>query len=120
MIHGCTVPAYESMAQAAEARKRIRKLYRAVTTCALCEACDKYHVRAVGFVTMGQYPVLNRWKTIIELIAQGMSAPAIASELGVTSRVVDHQVEHILNHFYALNRAHLVSIAVSLGIVDPN
>jgi DNA-binding NarL/FixJ family response regulator len=70
-------------------------------------------------VKIGQYPVLTRWKKIIELIAQGFGRQAIAKELGVTPYAADHQITHILNHFYATNRAHLVAIAVSLGIIDP-
>ncbi len=116
MIHGCTVAGYPSAEVAAQARRHIKRLYKAETTCALCETCDRYHV----VVKIGQYPVLARWKTVIELVAQGMSSPAIARELGVSMRVVDHLVDRISNHFYALNRAHLVSIAVSLGIVSPN
>lgn len=116
MIHGCTVAGYESAEIAAQARKHIKRVYRAQTTCALCERCDLYHVT----VKIGQYPVLTRWKTIIELIAQGLGRQAIAKELGVTPYAADHQITHILNHFYATNRAHLVAIAVSLGIVSPN
>ena len=115
MIHGCTVAGYESAEVAAQARKHIKRMYHASTTCALCETCDKYHV----FVKIGQYPVLTQWKTIIELIAQGMNRERIANELKITPYAAAHVINRILGHFYANNSAHLVAIAVSLGIVDP-
>lgn len=116
MIHGCTVAGYPTEHIAAQARKHVKTLYHAETTCALCETCDRYHVR----VKIGKYPVLTRWKKTIELIAQGLDRPSIARELGISHYAAAHIINRILGHFYASNSAHLVAIAVSLGIVEPN
>jgi hypothetical protein len=121
MIHGCTVAAYATLPEAMSARRDIKRLYHANTSCALCEKCDKYHVVA----KVGQYPIHVQWKRVIELIAQGHDRNGIARSMSnekvtITPFVVDHLVARILNHFYALNRANLVAIAISLGIIDPN
>lgn len=116
MIHGCNTASYETVAIATAARRKIKRLYRANAVSVLCERCDHYHVR----VKLGQFPVKVRWKKIIELIAQGHDRNEIAREIGVSMRSVENQVQYIMNHFYALNRANLVAISISLGIIDPN
>lgn len=106
-------------------QRNIRRRFRANSTCELCEKCDHYHVK----VKTGQYPVKVQRQQILHCLALGYSAAAIAAELNesirdprrfMTKRKVEHEITNMMDNFYALNRANLIAIAISLGIVEPN
>lgn len=55
---------------------------------------------------------------ILTLVATGLCAKEIAVRLAISPKTVDRHIEHIKMKTHARNRAHLVSLAYSLGYFD--
>lgn len=54
---------------------------------------------------------------IVQLISDGWSNPAIASELGITERTVLHYVGTAKDKLRSKTRAHLVALALKRGLI---
>jgi DNA-binding NarL/FixJ family response regulator len=61
-----------------------------------------------------------REREILEMLARGMSARSIATELGIGERTVNTHVAHIYRRLGVRNRVDAVREGIRLGIVDPN
>lgn len=55
---------------------------------------------------------------ILTLVATGLCAKEIALRLAISPKTVDRHIEHIKMKIHARNRAHLVSLAYSLGYLE--
>lgn len=112
----CTRTAYESKNEARAARRTIAKRYQmGARETDVCANCFKYHVEVI----LG-HPVNEQWKKILELLAQGYEQDEIAKQIGVTPRSAEWRIATIRDHFYAMNRPHLIFITTALGLIQPN
>jgi hypothetical protein len=131
----CTAAAYSSAPVARSERRRITREYRYRPTVNYCERCDAYHL-----CEDSKYPFDPRWKEVLVMLAQGFSSTDIAKTLRrlppgsrndgplrdkrytgpMKTTSVDTIIRRMMHHFYALSRANLVAITISLGIIDPN
>ena len=111
----CPVAPQDDKRAAMSASRVIRRVYKANTSVYLCGECDKYHAT----IEIGRYPVSESWQRVLECLAQGMTREETGLATNLGPRGVDWAIEEMRKRFYALNRPHLVAIAISLGIVDP-
>lgn len=113
----CTRASYPDKRSGAAAKRAITRVYKANTSIYLCGLCDRYHVN----VEVGRYPVSESWQELLQCVAQGMTNEEITSRTNYkTKRSIEWAIEEMKHRFYALNRTHLIAIAISLGIVDPS
>jgi DNA-binding CsgD family transcriptional regulator len=64
-------------------------------------------------------PVVTKWEArIVELIAAGARDEDIAMELETSTRTISTQISRIKAKLDAVNRAHLVTVAYRIGILD--
>lgn len=59
----------------------------------------------------------QREHEILSLIATGASAKQIARDLQIASRTVEAHINHLKLKTSAKNRAHLVAVALQLGLI---
>jgi LuxR family transcriptional regulator, transcriptional regulator of spore coat protein len=65
-------------------------------------------------------PVLtNREQQVLELVALGLSAKEVAQEIDIAPRTVERHIENVRLKIRARNRAHMVTCALSMGILGP-
>jgi DNA-binding CsgD family transcriptional regulator len=108
---------YDSIESARGAKRALTRKLQASGTAAHCDVCDRYHisVQRVGGITMSADRV-----SLLLYVAQGYRDAEIAKFTGWKPRYVEYLIEQMFKRFYALNRAHLVAIVISLGIINPN
>ena len=112
----CASASWPERAGALAAKRTVKRVYNANTNIYLCPQCDNFHIS----VEVGAYPINEKWRQILRCLAQGMTSNEIAGEVGLTVRSVEDAIWKMTSRFYALNRPHLVSIAIALGLVNPN
>lgn len=66
----------------------------------------------------GKRTLTSREQQILELVSAGRSAKEIAIEIGGAPRTVERHIENIRLKLGARNRAHLVTMAVHLGMLQ--
>lgn len=57
---------------------------------------------------------------ILELVSTGLSAKEIAIEIEIAPRTVERHIENIRLKLGARNRAHLVTTAILMGLLQPS
>ncbi len=115
-MSACYALTFTEKGEAVEVKRKLIRNRRLNTTVTYCTECDKYHVVA----DVSNSPVDKDWLLILNRIAQGFQAKEIAPELKVDERRVEYITNKMMKHFYALSRANLVAIGISLGLVDPS
>lgn len=112
----CTRASYPDRRAGLSAKRAIRRTYSANAAIFHCGVCDRYHVD----MEIGRYPVSEAWQELLQCIAQGMTNEEITTRTRYTTkRSIEWAIEEMMQRFYALNRTHLIAIAIALGIVDP-
>ena len=117
-IMSCTTASYKDPSEVANGKRIFKKYFRMNCIVKWCEGCDAYHVS--GDKNIDRYPFVKNWRTMLELVAEGISDRDAAKILGISPRMVEYYVEQITKYFYATNRANLVAITISLGLLNPN
>jgi len=56
---------------------------------------------------------------VLELLANGASTTALATNLGISKRTVEVHLAHALTKLRARNRIHAVALIVKAGLIDP-
>lgn len=111
----CTSATFESKFQAIGIKRKILRDSHMATTVYLCESCDKFHLKANKkhlHITKSAFDVLRH-------VALGYFHPEIARITGLRPRTVQWYIEELRRTFSASSSAHLVAIAISLGVIDP-
>jgi DNA-binding CsgD family transcriptional regulator len=69
---------------------------------------------------MPQHPggVTAREREVLLLLAEGLSDIQIAVKLSISPKTVNYHVENLKTRFDALNRTHLLAIALRRRIID--
>ncbi len=117
MATTCTRASYPDKRSGAAAKRAITRVYKANTSVYHCDDCDRYHIN----VEVGRYPVSESWQELLQYLAQGMTNDEILERTHYkTKRSLEWAIDEMMHRLYALNRTHLIAIAISLGIVDPN
>lgn len=112
----CTAAAFPDQSEARRMRRALDRRKFPPVQVYLCEKCDRYHFR-------GSSPDLKIWKTmsrVLKLCAMGFDQRTISEMTGYSKHCVEDVLYQLRQYFGALNRPHLVSIAISLGYLDPN
>jgi DNA-binding NarL/FixJ family response regulator len=66
----------------------------------------------------GDTALTSRQAQVLQLIADGMTNPAIADSLGLSERTVDRHVSNILTRLNVPTRAAATAYALSHGLID--
>lgn len=116
-----TMAQYPNRSDAVASRRGVHHATGVYANIVHCGHCDNYHlivqppshreIAIPGFKSY-EFAVLNH-------IAQGYTREESAKELGIDVRRVRWAMTHLMRRFNALNRAHLVAIAIALGMLDP-
>jgi two-component system, NarL family, nitrate/nitrite response regulator NarL len=69
---------------------------------------------------MPQQPggVTAREREVLLLLAEGLSDVQVAGRLSISPKTVNYHVENLKSRFEALNRTHLIAIALRRRIID--
>ena len=111
----CTAAAFADASSAERTRRELAKRKFPPVQIYLCGTCDRFHFR-------GATPDMRIWKTdgrILRLCAMGFNTETIVEMTGYTKFTVHRRLYVLRQYFGALNLPHLVSIAISLGYLDP-
>lgn len=117
----CTRASYDDKAAATTARRKLLRKFgdsaqRAPVLAVLyCEDCDRYHIVADKAKYFNERAI-----RILQYMAQGFRDAEIANIMDLTVDKIDWSVRSMLKRFNALSRTHLMAIAISLGLVNPN
>ncbi|MBE1526403.1 DNA-binding NarL/FixJ family response regulator [Sphingopyxis sp. OAS728] len=63
-------------------------------------------------------PLTERELSILELLALGQSTKEISRLVDIAPRTVERMVDNIRSRFDARNRAHLITVALRLGLLS--
>ena len=101
----------------AELRAAIRRAARGETV-----LCDRAQTALTGEIRrrdpLGRPRLSPREREILGLIADGLSAPAIARRIHLSARTVRTHVEHLYEKVGASERAQLVAVAMRTGLLE--
>jgi DNA-binding CsgD family transcriptional regulator len=111
-----TMAAFNEHDEARRCQRQFLRERHARVTVYLCPECDYFHIASADERV---FPPTHG-KEILNLIAQGFTTNEIAQRIDLSRRTVEKYVEMMRKNFYALSAAHLVAIAFSLGIINPN
>ena len=67
----------------------------------------------------GAPALTNREQQVLELVAMGFSAKEVAQEIDIAPRTVERHIENVRLKIRARNRAHMVTCALTMGILRP-
>jgi DNA-binding CsgD family transcriptional regulator len=107
---------YVNIETARLARKAYLRNYRLGVRVRRCGECDGYHTSA----TASQLRLPKKMLAVLREIALGYTTLEIAEHVGLSPESVNTYAYTLRTTFDALNSAHLVAIAISLGLVSPN
>ena len=81
-----------------------------------------HRARCQGFATARPEPpkLTNRERSVLELVAEGKLNREIASEIGITTRVVETYVRRLLAKTGTSNRTQLLRRALQIGLLSPD
>lgn len=112
----CVAVRYDTPEAAKAARKQYLRDYHLATNVYMCNNCESFHV--VGNKSRIRLPK-KAWE-VLRLVAMGYSLTEISKNTGLNWYTARWYVEELRAVFDALNSAHLVCIAMRLGVLDPN
>ncbi|HEV2378068.1 MAG TPA: helix-turn-helix transcriptional regulator [Streptosporangiaceae bacterium] len=72
---------------------------------------------AAGDGPAGRYRLTPRELTVLALLAESLTARAIANRLGISARTVHHHLEHIYRKLEATDRLGAVLRAQAAGLI---
>ena len=110
----CLKLAYMDRAAASDAKRQIMRERGISTDSVYCEVCEKWHLRCET------WPPDRRWRDILILMARGYRHREIAKTLNTTQGVVTWAIHNMCADWKALSQAHLITICISFGILDPS
>jgi DNA-binding NarL/FixJ family response regulator len=113
----CTSASYDSSAGAREAQRSMRRGAQGRLNVSVyqCETCDNYHLRG----NSSRIKMPKRAWIVLQEMALGYFASEIAAYTKMRPRTVRWYIEELKEAFGANSAAHLVAIAIALGIIDP-
>lgn len=112
----CSTASYTTKDRALSVRRQIRRTTNIATKIRYCDRCDRYHISTDG--RPASYT--PRMIEFLKLCAAGYRQSEIAKILGVSERTVEWNIDELKQRLYAFSSAHLVAIAISIGVLDPN
>lgn len=112
----CTQAAYESKADAHDARRLIKRSHGIHTMVRYCERCDQYHIEA----ELGRLKMVKRAMEVLRLKGQGFTRREIGRIVGASEAAMRNYDRILFKVFDANSAPHLIAIAIAVGVISPN
>jgi DNA-binding CsgD family transcriptional regulator len=112
----CTTVLYSDHAEARDAQRRLRRMYRFATNLRHCEACDGYHLIA----DTGRLKLPKKAVSVLRLLGLGFTVREIAADMRIPMDTVEWYKKTLCREFNAMNSNHLIAIAIAFGALSPN
>lgn len=113
-MSACLQAGFETKLEAKKVSQKLRK-QKLVTTFYRCDKCDEFHLR----LNTRLVALPERRMQIMTFISLGYTTDEIAERLGVSVSTVDWNRWKLAFDLRANTPAHLVAIALCLGLIDP-
>ena len=114
LVHTATFPDKEG---AVEVQKYLIENKRLRAKTFLCGFCDAYHTVSNPSKDLH---ITRRAIEALTLVAHGFTKKQVAEIMGIGFETATWYIRELLYAFGANNAAHLVAIAIALGVINPS